>query len=80
MKHGQEKLKKFVGDTSADDVMIVIDPPFGGLVELLAKSLNKLTNLCKSSQFPLLGQTFVKYTFGKLPFLSFFMIFDPNLC
>lgn len=50
MKHGQEKLKKFIGDTSADHVIIVVDPPFGGLVELIANSLAKLTKLCKSGQ------------------------------
>jgi len=39
---GKDKLQEFVQNAEAEEILIIADPPFGGLVNLLSKTLNSL--------------------------------------
>ena len=41
-EHGKETCRKFL---ESGEVAIVIDPPFGGLVEVLARQIHHLWNM-----------------------------------
>jgi len=42
---GPDRLREFVCDGEADKVLLVCDPPFGGLVNVLAKNFKDIWKL-----------------------------------
>lgn len=42
---GQRKLLNFIVKSNGENLAIIIDPPFGGLIELLAQTINSFTQL-----------------------------------
>lgn len=49
-KENQQLFEEFMQDRVRDNVLVIVDPPFGGLVEVLLYTLDKIEHLWKNSE------------------------------
>ena len=47
---GQKTFHKFIEDSAKESIILIVDPPFGGLIEAMAKTIEKISEIWRKTK------------------------------